>query len=227
MTSALGKAIYGSSHIASSVLLNFISYLSGIKYEALGKENLPEGKAIIVSNHSLPFKFGPFKWDSIDHILIGTKAKINKIIHFIALEKFFSKDAGFLIRKYNELTEQIPFGVKKESYVKMMKTAKKLLNEDEYVGIFSGYAHYENSKKSKLPAKLALETNALIVPAPIKIISKNNKKPSSLLSKDIYAVQILFKKPIDTLKFKEQHKNFNNNALEKILSEEIWKRVYE
>lgn len=227
MTSLQGKVLYASSYIAANVLLNSIFYLYSIKYEAVGKENLPEGKAILVSNHSLPLILGPLKKDSIDHVLLGTKARIDKVIHFVALEKFFSKDVNFFIRKYNELTEQIPFGVKKESYIKTMKMAKRLLRENEYVGVFQGQAN--SHCRSKLPAKLALETNALVVPAPIKIISKdkNGIEPLSLPYNGIYAIQVTFKKPINVLEFKEQHKNINNGILEKILAEEIWQRVYE
>jgi len=226
----IGQIVYDCSHIATEFLINAISYSKNIKYEVSGKENIPKTKEplIIAANHSkqvdLCFFGKNLHYNSMDHMLIGTSASASifppyNIVHFFNMN-FKPKDVPFA-EKYNELTRQIPFSNKKDDYRKAMEMAKQLLSEREMVAIFSGPAE-SREKRSKIPARLALETRANIMPVYISISGKNGKEPESMFCKDTEKISVRYLSIIDISRFLKQNEGKNEGELVNLLNEEVW-----
>lgn len=227
--STTSQMIYDCSHIATEFLINAISYSKNIKYEVLGRENIPKGKKplIIASNHSGPVDICLFgkhlHYHSMDHMLIGTSVSAGippyKEVHFVN-RKFNPKDVPFA-EKYNKLTRQIPFSNKKGDYKKTREMTKQLLKENEIVAIFSGPAE-DKEKRSKIPAKFARETGANILRVYIHISGKNGKKPESMFCKDTEKISVQYLPLIITSKFLKQNEGKNEGELVKLLTKEVW-----
>jgi hypothetical protein len=103
-----------------------------------------------------------------------------------------------------------------------METARQFLNERKNIAVFSGPAGNGNKIKSKIPARLALETDANIVPVYISILGKNGKEPESMFCKDTSSIYVIYKPVIDVAEFKKQHAGENDGGLVKSLTEKIW-----
>jgi hypothetical protein len=236
-TGFIGQSIYNWSHIVVESMIKSIAYSKNIKYEVSGKENIPKGnKPVIFSaNHSGPVDFyilgKNIHFDSMDHMLIGTSyyreiVPPYKMIHFFTLKKFFDPESALLARKYNNWTEQIPFSNEKKVYKKAMETAKRFLNERKNIAVFSSPAGNGTQSPSKIPARLALETNTNIMPVCISILGKNGKKPESMFCKDTSKICVAYKPLVDVAEFKKQHAGENDGGLVKLLTDLVWQKVY-
>lgn len=250
MTSVAGNMLYQGTYVLANAILHSICYWYGIKYEAIGRENIPkvgEG-AIFAANHSKSLEWNLFgkqiKKDSIDHILLGPKtgSRIlfpNRQIYTFAMEHFFESDEGFLKKLgafWCRETEQIPFSESREGFTNAKKMAHQLLDEGKIIAIYSGYSHLDN-QKSKIPAKLTLQrverrkddgytTIVPIVPVQIKVIGRDGKEPLNLLHRNTAAIQVIFKKPIDVVSFALQHCNETYGKQVRELTDLIWRCVY-
>ena len=228
--STTGQIIYDCSHIATEFLIKRICDSKNIKYEIIGEKNIPKEKEslIIAANHSkqvdLCFFGKHLHYNSMDHMLIGTSiskktGRHYDMVHFFNMN-FKPKDVLFA-EKYNELTRQIPFSNKKEDYKKAMEMAKQLLSENEIVAIFSGPAE-SKEKRSKIPARLAIETGANIIPTYICISGKMGKEPESMFCENTSKISVQYKQIINTAEFLKQHDGENEGELVRLLNGEVW-----
>ena len=151
----------------------FFSFPLNYKINVVGKENLPKGRAILVSNHSSNLD-APFE-------IIGLQKRIYHLSkHFIgnqgyshfSFSKVFMESMGHILLENEELKSR------------HLKKIYCLLEQEKYFGIFPEGTRSEDGKISNLYpglAKISYYSKAPIVPVIIKgtyeIWPKSQKLP--------------------------------------------------
>ena len=125
-----------------------------------GRKNIPEGATIICSNHS----------DAIDPVLLGFAVGPKVVIHFMAkAELFRNRFLSLLIKLYGGFS--IDRG---KNDISAMRTAIRLLNKGEAIGIFPEGHRTENDDPSS--GKTGTVRLAAKLKAPVLPVYMSRKK---------------------------------------------------
>jgi 1-acyl-sn-glycerol-3-phosphate acyltransferase len=181
--------------------------LLGIKIHIVGRENIPDGKAIIAPNHTS-------NWDPP---LVGTTLPIP--MHFVAKSQMFKPVIGWLLQK--GLTHPVR---REGSDTQAIRKFKAILKSDQKLVMFPEGTRSRDGKLQPFKsgvATLAMWTGAPIVPVAIQG-ARELWPPGQPFPKFRGSVQILIGQPIypsgDSSKHEIERLNaLTHDAIQKLL----------